>query len=89
MGHGSFNVNYLDSKIHSELCLRDTKHCANNELIGSDKAKYGKKCQKSDSKGYKSAHNCKNRGGSSYLCVQCQKAHCYIRRIINLLFVEL
>ncbi|KAK4223549.1 hypothetical protein QBC38DRAFT_372922, partial [Podospora fimiseda] len=55
----------------------NTRHCANNELIGSDKAKYADWCQRSDSKGWRSAHNCKIRGGSSYLCVRCGLAHCY------------
>ena len=69
----------LDLRIHSPICLRNTRHCSNNALIGSDKEKYGSSCQKSDSIGRRSAHNCKNRGGSSYLCVQCGVAHCYVR----------
>lgn len=68
----------LDSAIHSQICMRNTKHCSNNALIGTDKEKYGTLCQRSDSLGYRSAHNCKNLGGSSYLCVQCGVAHCYV-----------
>ncbi|KAH6627492.1 hypothetical protein F5144DRAFT_575995 [Chaetomium tenue] len=68
---------FLDLSIHSPACVRNTRHCSNNALVGSDKLKYDSSCQKSDSIGRRSAHNCKNRGGSSYLCVQCGVAHCY------------
>ena len=68
----------LDLRIHSPACARNTQHCSNNALVGSDKLKYGSACQRSDSVGRRSAHNCKNRGGSSYLCVQCGVAHCYV-----------
>lgn len=50
----------LSLEIHSPICLRNTNHCSNNALIGSDKLKYGNLCQMSDSIGRRSAHNCKN-----------------------------
>ena len=76
----------LDSRIHSPACLRNTQHCSNLALVGSDKLKYGSACQRSDSIGRRSAHNCKNQGGSSYLCVQCGEAHCYVSLGLHLTF---
>ncbi len=74
----------MDIAIHAPMCLRNTRHCSNNALIRSDKEKYGDLCQRSDSVGRRSAHNCKNLGGSSYLCVQCGEAHCYVSACIRL-----
>lgn len=79
----SWENSFLDMSIHSEICYRNTRHCSNNALIGRDLLKYQNKCQMSDSLGWRSAHNCKNRGGSSYLCVQCQRAHCYVSIITS------
>lgn len=57
---------------------RNTNHCSNIARIKSDKEKYGNLCGHSHSIGWKSAHNCVNWGGKSYLCVQCGVAHCFV-----------
>lgn len=57
---------------------RAQTHCSNKAFIGKDKDKYKGKCQKSKSKGWASGHNCKDKGGKSYLCVQNNKATCYV-----------
>jgi hypothetical protein len=69
-----------------ELVARATRHCANNGRIKRNKSKYKGKCQKKDSIGYFSSHNCANRGGKSYLCVQGQKATCYSTNLRGLNF---
>jgi hypothetical protein len=69
-----------------ELVARATRHCANQGRIKRNKAKYKGRCQRKDSLGYKSSHNCASRGGRSYLCVQGQKATCYSANLRSLNF---
>lgn len=55
-----------------------TIRCANQGQIKRVKPLYQGKCQPSQSKGWRSAHNCP---GKSYLCVQSDKATCYVSQI--------
>ncbi len=57
----------------SSLQPRATRHCSNTGKL----TKAVGKCNPSNSKGFKSAHNCKNRGGKRYYCVQGGKGTCY------------
>ena len=59
-----------------------TVHCANQGKI--TRPKYDPNCLPTASKGYRSAHNCKNLGGKSYLCVQGGQATCYVSVILVL-----
>ena len=61
-----------------------TTACGNQGKIG--RPKYDPNCLPSNSKGYKSAHNCQ---GKSYLCVIGGKATCYVRPSHPLLFYSL
>lgn len=66
------NVNAELTKIET----RATKNCANCGRI--KRAKYGPvNCNPYYSRGYRSAHNCYNSNGKSYLCVQSGIATCY------------
>jgi hypothetical protein len=67
----------LDEDDFESLAARATKHCSNDGLIKRIKKEYKGKCAPKNSKGKLSAHNCKNKGGKSYLCVQGKKAQCY------------
>lgn len=59
-----------------QLEVRATRHCSNCGRI--KRAKYGPvNCNPSYSVGYRSAHNCYNRSGSTYLCVQGGVATCW------------
>ncbi|PPQ78758.1 hypothetical protein CVT25_010761 [Psilocybe cyanescens] len=45
--------------------------CSNVALIGPNNQNYAKQgCVNSRSRGWASSHNCANKGGSAYLCVQ-------------------
>lgn len=70
-----------DSADYAELVARGTKGCSNDGLIKRVKKEYGGKCNPINSRGWKSAHNCKTAGGGSYLCVQSKKATCYVSLI--------
>lgn len=74
---GSASAYSFTSEDIEELIARDTRHCANNAPISKDKEKFFPGCQRSRSLGYLSAHNCRNRGGRSYLCVQGGVATCH------------
>lgn len=60
------------------LATRATIKCSNVSKIKRVKAEYKGKCDPANSKGFKSAHNCKTKSGKSYLCVQNNKATCYV-----------
>ncbi|PBK87046.1 hypothetical protein ARMGADRAFT_1086168 [Armillaria gallica] len=50
---------------------RGTNYCSNGAKIDKDENTWASDgCDPSDSKGLKSAHNCKNSGGKYYLCKQ-------------------
>ncbi|KZT61625.1 hypothetical protein CALCODRAFT_479669 [Calocera cornea HHB12733] len=52
--------------------------CGNQGLLGNSRPKkFVGDCNRSDSWGKLSSHNCFNRGGKKYLCVQDGKAKCY------------
>ncbi|KAH9480694.1 hypothetical protein JR316_0007294 [Psilocybe cubensis] len=51
--------------------------CSNVALIGDKNQNYAKQgCVKSRSRGWASSHNCANKGGSAYLCVQGSTTTC-------------
>lgn len=61
------------------LDARATVHCSNQGKINRVKPEYKGKCDPANSVGFGSAHNCKDgRSGKSYLCVQSDKATCYV-----------
>ncbi|CAH0044876.1 unnamed protein product, partial [Clonostachys solani] len=60
-----------------ELVTRGTIRCSNQGRIKRFKKEYDGKCSPSNSRGFLSAHNCKNKDGKSYLCVQNRRATCY------------
>jgi hypothetical protein len=66
----------------AELTARATQHCSNDGNIKRVKPEYKGKCAPTNSKGFASAHNCKNKSGRSYLCVQNKKATCYVGFIL-------
>ncbi|KAI0595157.1 hypothetical protein F4775DRAFT_383311 [Biscogniauxia sp. FL1348] len=76
------NIDILDEDI-SELDVRakpkGTNHCSNIAKIKRVKPEYKGNCNPANSRGFRSAHNCKNDSGKSYLCVQDNKATCYQR----------
>lgn len=63
----------ISERDDASLTVRRTTYCRNDGKISRDK--YDPDCLPSNSKGFKSAHNCK---GKSYLCVLSGKAHCYV-----------
>ena len=63
----------------SVLEARDTQHCSNKGKL--KRPKYHPDCLPSDSRGFRSAHNCKRSGGKTYLCVQRNVATCYVSMI--------
>jgi hypothetical protein len=71
------DVDYDPSDFES-LETRATIKCSNVAKIKRVKAEYKGKCDPANSKGFKSAHNCQNKSGKSYLCVQNNKATCYV-----------
>lgn len=62
----------------ADLTERGTVHCANQGQIKRVKPLYQGKCMPAQSKGWRSAHNCP---GKSYLCVQSDKATCYVSQV--------
>ncbi|KAL0929740.1 uncharacterized protein CTRU02_215383 [Colletotrichum truncatum] len=66
-----------DPNDFENLAARATIKCSNQGKIKRVKKEYAGKCHPNNSIGTLSAHNCKNRQGKSYLCVQSQKATCY------------
>ncbi|KAI1100688.1 hypothetical protein F4804DRAFT_318371 [Jackrogersella minutella] len=60
--------------LHSDATI----HCANEGKIKRVKPGYKGRCNPANSRGFRSAHNCKTEEkGKSYLCVQGKKATCY------------
>ncbi|KLU83076.1 hypothetical protein MAPG_02143 [Magnaporthiopsis poae ATCC 64411] len=63
------------------ITKRATIRCTNSAPIKKDKAKFAPGCQHTNrrrtGRPMISAHNCKNDGGRSYLCVQSGVATCY------------
>lgn len=72
------DVELDDESDFENLLARDTIKCSNDGYIKRVKKEYHGKCNPKNSKRTKSAHNCKNLGGKSYLCVQKKKATCYV-----------
>ncbi|KZO98546.1 hypothetical protein CALVIDRAFT_535187 [Calocera viscosa TUFC12733] len=51
--------------------------CGNQGLLGASRPKkFVGECNRSDSKGKRSSHNCVNAGGTKYLCVLSGQATC-------------
>ncbi|KAH9480693.1 hypothetical protein JR316_0007293 [Psilocybe cubensis] len=51
--------------------------CSNAALMGDKNQNYAKEgCVSSKSKGWMSSHNCVNKGGKAYLCVQGDTTTC-------------
>ncbi|KAF2826197.1 hypothetical protein CC86DRAFT_406490 [Ophiobolus disseminans] len=75
------NIDIVDIEYNpedfEELATRATKHCSNIAPIKRVKKEYKGKCDPKNSKGWASGHNCKNKSGKSYLCVQGGKATCH------------
>ncbi|RYP01980.1 hypothetical protein DL764_006013 [Monosporascus ibericus] len=71
-------IDYDPADFDTILTSRATIRCSNDGLIKRVKKEYNGKCHPSNSKGKLSAHNCKNKQGKSYLCVQSGKATCYV-----------
>ncbi|KAK0454391.1 hypothetical protein EV421DRAFT_1756659 [Armillaria borealis] len=66
---------------------RGTNHCSNGAKIDKDETRWASDgCDPSDSKGLKSAHNCKNAGGKYYLCKQGDTWTC--SKVKNMLGLE-
>jgi hypothetical protein len=61
----------------SAISTVDAIACGNQGQIGRNK--YDPNCLPANSKGWKSAHNCK---GKSYLCVLSGQATCYVSKFI-------
>ncbi|KAK1635254.1 hypothetical protein BDP81DRAFT_472783 [Colletotrichum phormii] len=62
----------------------NTIHCSNNGKIKRVKKEYKGKCHPKNSIGRQAAHNCERpRSGKSYLCVQSNKATCYLSLSIH------
>ncbi|KAF4614591.1 hypothetical protein D9613_003442 [Agrocybe pediades] len=59
-----------------EFFTRGTRHCSNIAKIKRPTRYEAEGCVPEKSKGFASMHNCKNKGGRAYMCVQSGQSFC-------------